>query len=93
MLQKTSKVENEDGYGTREPVTTVMDAALCYSTRDPLVGVRQLCPVGRQGSGGSPLPLLRVAVGLLVQLVHLVEVSWSQEKEERIYHLRTQECV
>lgn len=68
--------QREEGrYGTRAPVTSVMAAALCYGTGDPLVGVGGLSAAGRGGGGGSPLPLLRVDVGLLVQLVHLVEVS------------------
>lgn len=55
----------------------VMKCALRYSTRDSLVGVRQLSLTSF--NGGPPLPLPRVAVGLLVQLVHLVQVGCGTE--------------
>lgn len=59
--------EYADSYGL------VMEYALCHSTRDSIVGVRQLSSTSL--SGGSPLPLPWVAVGLLVQFVHLVQVG------------------
>lgn len=69
-------ITNKDGEYA-ESYGLVIEFALCYSTRDSLVGVRQLSLTSF--NGGSPLPLPRVAVGLLIQLVHLVQVGCETE--------------
>ena len=57
-----------------------MKRVRCHGTGDSVAGGGLVGQgEGGGGGGGSPGPLLGADVGLLVQLVHLVQVGWTQE--------------
>ena len=67
--------------GTLTRLILKMKRVRCHGTGDAVAGGGLVGLSGHDGEGGgSPGPLLRVGVGLLVLLVHLVQVGWTQEK-------------
>ena len=56
-----------------------MKRVRCHGTGDSVADGRLGMGGHGDGGGGSPGPRLRAGVGLLVQLVHLVQVGWTQE--------------